>query len=507
MACWSTGTGAPAPRSVQTPKLVPAPASLTAADGAPFTITALTSIITDGGEEGVRIGEVLALLLRPSTGFPLPVSSSTSSAPLATPGITLRLAADRDALGDEGYELTVDADAIRLVARRPAGLFRGVQTLRQLLPPEVESHMKTARTSWMIAPVAIVDQPRFRWRGAMLDVARHFFTVQEVEQYIDLLALYKLNVLHLHLADDQGWRIAITSHPELTALGSSTQVGSGDGGFYTQSQYAEIVRYAGERYVMIVPEIDMPGHINAALIGHPELSCGTRPPAPYRGTDVGWSTVCVDKEETYALVDDVVREIAALSPGPYFHVGGDEVQTLSVPQYTRFIERVQGIVGRHGKQMIGWEEIAKARLQPTTVAQQWKSDSVRAAVQYGARILLSPASRVYLDMQYTPATELGLHWAGYVELHDTYDWNPGTYLAGVDERSIIGVEAPMWSETLRNIGAVEYLAVPRLPALAEVGWTAQEGRSWNDFRARIATHAPRWHYLGVNYHRSPQVAW
>jgi hexosaminidase len=341
----------------------------------------------------------------------------------------------------------------------------------------------------------------------MLDVARHFFTVKEVEQYIDLLALYKLNVLHLHLADDQGWRIAIASHPELTAQGAVTQVGGGPGGFYTQPEYSEIVRYAAARYITIVPEIDMPGHINAALISHPELSCSTRASASYAGTDVGWSTFCVDKEETYTLVDDIVRELAALTPGPYFHVGGDEVHTLPVPQYAKFIERVQDIVTRHGKQMVGWEEIARARLRPNTIAQQWKSDSAGAAMQQGARILLSPANRTYLDMQYTPATELGLHWAAYVELRDAYDWNPATYLTGVSESSIVGVEAPMWSETVRNIGAVQYLAVPRLPALAEVGWTAQEARDWNDFRARIATHAPRWRYLGINYYPSPQVEW
>jgi hexosaminidase len=360
---------------------------------------------------------------------------------------------------------------------------------------------------WTIPAVTIADQPRFAWRGAMLDVARHFFTVREVKQYIDLLALYKMNVLHLHLADDQGWRIAINSRPKLTEVGSVSQVGGGPGGFYTQQDYTDIVRYAQERYITIVPEIDMPGHTNAALAAYPELSCSSRPSATYTGTDVGWSTFCVDKEETYALIDDVVREISALTPGNYFHMGGDEVMVLTRDQYTRFVERVQDIVTRRGKQMIGWEEIAKARLNPTTIAQQWKSDSAQAALQYGAKILLSPASRTYLDMKYTAETELGLRWAALIEVRDAYDWNPATYMVGVPESQIVGVEAPLWSETVRSITAVEYLVMPRLPAIAEVGWTAQAARDWEGFRVRLASHAPRWRLLGVNYYASPQVPW
>ena len=362
--------------------------------------------------------------------------------------------------------------------------------------------------AWTIPVLTIADHPRFAWRGAMLDVARHFFTVDEVEQYIDLLALYKLNVLHLHLSDDQGWRIEIKSRPNLAVMGGRTQVGGGTGGFYTQDEYAGIVRYAQERYITIVPEIDMPGHINAALIGYPEVACSQRPPALYSGTDVGWSTLCADKEETYALVDDIVREIAALTPGRYFHMGGDENHVLGRDAYTRFVERAQEIVARNGKQTIGWEEIARARLKPTTIAQAWQTDSVAAlALQYGAKVLLSPGPRTYFDMKYTESTELGLTWAGLIEARDAYEWDPATYMKGVTESNIVGVEAQMWSETLRNITAVQYLAIPRLPALAEVAWTPQAGRRWEDFRERVATHAPRWNFLGVNYYRSPQIPW
>ncbi len=496
----------PTPQPVRSaPQVVPAPASLVLAAGSPFEIVRTTSVFVDASSPEARsIGEMLAAQIRRPTGFPIAVS------PIGTPSagaIILRLVSDRPALGEEGYELSVTSDSVRLVASRPAGLFRGTQTIRQLLPADIESDMGLERYDWPIPALTIVDRPRFAYRGAMLDVARHFFTVKEVEQYIDILTLYKMNMFHMHLADDQGWRIIINSRPKLAAIGSLTQVGGGPGGFYTQQDYQDIVRYAQARYITVVPEIDMPGHMNAGLTAYPELACSTRPSALYSGTDVGWSTLCVDKEDTYGFVDDVVREISAMTPGPYFHMGGDEVQTLTVPQYVKFVERVQTIVNKYGKTMIGWEEITKARLNPTTIAHQWKSDSATAALAYGSKLILSPSPKVYLDMKYTPATELGLHWAGYVEVRDSYDWDPATYMSGVTEQNIFGVEAPMWSETLRNITAVEYQAMPRLPAIAEVGWTPQASRSWESFRARVVTHEPRWHYLGINYYRSPQLPW
>jgi len=490
---------------VTTPRIVPAPASLVIAAGAPFELTRASVIAVDDNAEARAIAETLAELLRPAIGFPFNVAGH--GADTARGSIRLSLAADRATLGDEGYELVATSSNLRITAYRPAGLFRGIQTLRQLLPTEVESEIGSARSVWAFPALTIVDRPRFAWRGAMLDVARHFFSVQEVKQYIDVLALYKLNVLHLHLSDDQGWRIEIKSRPTLTSVGAVTQVGGGAGGFYTQQDYQEIVRYAQARYITVVPEIDMPGHTNAALTAFPHLSCSTRPTAPFTGIQVGWSTFCVDKEETYALVDDVVREIAAITPGPYFHMGGDEVEALTHAQYAGFVERVQTIVHKYGKKMIGWEEITKARLAPTTVAQQWKSDSATAALKYGSKLVLSPAKKVYLDMKYTPGTELGLTWAGHIELRDAYEWDPATYLSGVSERHILGVEAPLWSETVRNITAVEYMAMPRLPAIAEVGWSPQAQRRWEDFRSRLAAHVPRWHFLGINYYRSPQLPW
>jgi len=504
-ACTTALPPTTATRPVVTgPQVIPAPASLTMGAGAPFEVTRATSIVVDGSSpEVTAIAQGLGALMRKSTGFPLLVSTADTVANK----IQLRLAADRTSLGEEGYELTAAPNSLTLIANRPAGLFRGVQTLRQLLPFDIDAQMGSARAGWTIPALSIVDQPRFAWRGAMLDVARHFFTVREVQQYIDLLALYKMNVLHLHLSDDQGWRIVINSRPKLATIGGSTQVGGGPGGFYTQQDYQAIVRYAQDRYITVVPEIDMPAHTNAALVAYPEVSCSVRPTQLYTETDVGWSALCVDKEETYALAEDIIREISAITPGPYFHIGGDEVQALTHEQYVRFIERVQKIVNSHGKKMIGWEEITKAKLDPGTLAQQWKSDSATAALQYGAKLIMSPAKKIYLDMKYTPATELGLSWAAFVEVRDAYDWDPATYMAGVSENSIIGLEAPLWSETVKNITAVQYLVMPRLPAVAEVGWTPQRLRDWENFRVRLATHAPRWNLLGVNYYRSPQIPW
>ena len=493
--------------AVLTHSVVPMPVSADFAPGDSFTVIPGTRIVVDSGSaEAMRIGEMLAAILRPSTGFPIPVSASKIS---SGHGIALRIDNAQARLGEEGYVLQISPDSVALVAHQPAGLFRGVQTLRQLLPPGIEAEQSVERTvqTWSIPTGTITDWPRFAWRGAMLDIARHFFTVDEVKQYIDLLALYKLNTLHLHLSDDQGWRIAIHSWPRLTSIGASTQVGGGPGGFYTQEDYAEIVRYAQDRYITVVPEIDMPGHTNAALAAYPNLSCGKRPPALYTGVEVGFSALCADKDSTYMLVDDVVRELAAITPGPYIHVGGDEVEALNREEYAEFIERVQEIVTRHGKRMVGWEEITKARLLPTTVVQQWKSDSATVALRYGAKLVLSPASKAYLDMKYNPRTELGLKWAGYTEVRDAYDWDPASFLKGVSESDILGVEAPLWSETLRNITAAQFMAVPRLPALAEVGWTPAAQKDWESFRLRLATHAPRWHFLGVNYYRSPLVPW
>lgn len=450
------------------------------------------------------IGQYLADRLKPSTGYEMSVLA-TSGAP-ASGNIYLTTVDGDPALGEEGYELAITPDMVTLGACQPAGLFRGIQTIRQLLPPQIAS--STVQPGpWKIAAGMIRDYPRFVWRGTMLDVARHFFSVEDVKRYIDLLAYYKINRFHMHLSDDQGWRIAIHTWPNLATHGGSTQVGGGRGGYYTQAEYSNIVTYAQRRYIMVVPEIDMPGHTHAALASYAELNCNGVAPALYTGTDVGFSSLDTGREKTWAFVDDVIGEMAALTPGPYLHIGGDEASATSAADYVHFIGRIQAIVNAHGKQMVGWEEIAQGKLLATTVAQHWHSDLARQAVQQGARIIMSPASTAYLDIKYNAATPLGLSWPGYIDVQTAYNWDPATQVVGVSEGDVLGVEAPLWSETLQTLDDIEFMAFPRLIGLAEIGWSPAAGKSWDEYQVCLGAHGPRLTALGVNFYRSALVPW
>jgi hexosaminidase len=412
----------------------------------------------------------------------------------------IRLTLNGDtALGEEGYELSIQSDGVQLNANRPAGLFYGVQTLRQLLPARPTSTLS-------LPAVSIRDIPRFAWRGAMLDVARHFFGVDDVKRYIDLLAHYKLNRLHLHLTDDQGWRIEIKSWPRLTEVGGRTQVGGGGGGYYTQEQYKEIVEYACSRYVVIVPEIDTPGHTNAALASYAELNSSEEAPALYEGRQVGFSTLWINSEITYRFLDDVIGELAALTPTPYIHIGGDEAQSTPDEEYRKFIKRMQEIVVSHGKRSVGWSEIGGAEILPGTIAQHWVGAAYQEAKRQGAQIILSPANKTYLDMKYDATSPLGLDWAGLISVRDAYDWEPGSYMSELEESDILGIEAPLWTETILTMKDIEYMVFPRLIGLAELAWSPK-GQSWEEYRQRLAAHGKHMQALGINFFRSPDVEW
>lgn len=478
-------------------RLLPLPAVVEPAPAAAFLITDRTRVVVPAGPAAVRIGEHAAELVRASTGLAVPVA--TGEPGLDT--ISVELIPELGS-GGEGYELEVTADGVRVRAGEPAGGFRAVQTLAQLLPPSGPPWLPGGR---------IVDQPRFAWRGAMLDVARHFFGVDEVKHYVDLIARYKINVLHLHLTDDQGWRFEVRAWPRLTEIGGAGEVGGGAGGYYTQDDYAEIVAYAAARFITVVPEIDMPGHTNAALASYAELNCDDRARRPYTGTSVGFSALCVDKDVTYHFVDDVIGELAALTPGPYIHIGGDEVQTLAGADYARFVERAREIVESHGKQLIGWQEVAEAQLAASSLVQQWNphagTEQAKRAIAQGAKLVLSPADRIYLDMMYDARSRFGTDWAGYVEVDASYEWDPVRLIDGATETDVLGIEAPLWTETVTNMDQVEFMAFPRLAAAAEVGWTAAERRDWDDFRSRLAAQAPLWTQLGISYYPSPQIDW
>jgi hexosaminidase len=502
--------------------LIPLPQEVSNGTGT-FEVTTETGIRLIGTSEKLTsIGDFLANSLRPATGFTVPVSKDSGE-------ITLELT---ESGPSEAYELEISDAGIRITAAGEAGLFYGVQTLIQLFPADITQTAVQSR-DWVLPQGKVSDAPDFAYRGSMLDVARHFISKEDVKFYIDQMASMKLNYLHLHLTDDQGWRIEIKSWPKLTEIGGSSEVGGGKGGFYTQEEYKELVEYAAARYITIVPEIDMPGHTNSALASYAELNPGVNLPvgqgldslnktpldyqlpltAPqasqmYTGIEVGWSTFAPQLEVTYAFVDSVVREISALSPGPYFHIGGDESHVTEKEDYIYFVERVQDIVSKYNKTSMGWDEVATAKLLPGNVAQFWaKEENAILAKNQGNKVLLSPAKKAYLDMQYDSLSRIGLHWAAYIELDSAYLWDPSTYVKGLAKEDILGVEAPLWSETVTNREDINYLAFPRLAALAEVAWTTKEKRSWEGFASRIPIQGDRWTIQGVDFYKSPKVTW
>jgi hexosaminidase len=488
--------------------IIPKPVYAKAAGGT-FQLTATSSIVVENvSGEVFAVGQYLSDKLKKATGFELKV---TAAAEKQLPGtIYLKIAASDDSLSNnEAYTLTVTEDSVVLSSTTAAGLFRGVQSLRQLFVPAIES-ATVQKADWYIAAGTIKDHPLYTYRGAMLDVARHFFSVDDVKRFIDLMAYYKMNVMHLHLSDDQGWRIEIKAWPKLTSYGGSTQVDGGKGGFYTQEQYKDIVAYAASRYITVIPEIDMPGHTNAALASYPELNCNPKDKNPklYTGTEVGFSTLCTQNENVYKFVDDVIAELAAITPGPYIHIGGDESHVTAKNDYIKFINRVQGIVVKHGKQVIGWDEIGLSTLQPNTIAQYWANgaNSVNA-VQKGAKIIMSPAKKTYLDMKYDSTTKLGLNWAGYIEVDTGYTWDPATMEKGISRENIIGVEAPLWTETISKMAELEYMVFPRLPGYAEIGWSPAAERNWDEYKVRLGKHGSNIKAMGINFYRSSKVPW
>jgi hexosaminidase len=264
-----------------------------------------------------------------------------------------------------------------------------------------------------------------------------------------------------------------------------------------------------------VPEVDGPGHTNAALASYATLNCDGKAPPLYTGTDVGFSSLCTSKELTYQFLDDVIGQLAALTPGPYLHIGGDEAQSTKLKDYVAYVQRVETIVRAHGKRMLGWQDIASAKISPDSVAQFWQpakgsetgTQNARDAVKQGVKLVMSPANRAYLDMKYTSSTPLGQDWAGLVEVRDSYEWNPATLIDGVTEKDVLGVEAPLWTETIVTNADLDFMAFPRLAAIAEIGWSPQAARTWQDFRLRLGAQGSRWKAASVGFYRSPQVPW
>ncbi|MBU3749299.1 MAG: beta-N-acetylhexosaminidase [Mycobacterium sp.] len=489
--------------------LIPKPAEVEWSEGPGFVVTPQTRIlVSPGNEAALRVGRMLSSFIGQSVADDPPAVEALAD----TDGEgSIQLVVDDTGDAErEGYRLEVTAGRIVISATDPAGLFYGVVSLRQLLPPFLEWRgLLPGKGGPVTAPaVRISDRPRYQWRGMMLDVARHFLPVPEVKRFIDYLALYKLNRLHLHLTDDQGWRIEIKSWPKLATVGGSTAVGGDPGGYYTQDQYRDIVAYAAERFIAVIPEIDLPSHVNAALASYPELNCDGESPPLYTGIEVGFNMICPDREVTFGFIEDVFGEVAAMTPTPWLHLGGDEAKTMTDEQYVKFVQRVQGIVAKLNKTVVGWDEIASTALQPGAIVQHWRPSNVPTlAVDKGAKVILSPADRIYLDQKYSDQTPIGLNWAANISVSDAYSWDPRTKFPGLTEAAILGVEAALWSETLVTVRDFEYMAFPRLPGVAEIGWSSGEDRQWNEYRNRLAAQADRWASLGINYYRSAEVPW
>lgn len=483
------------------PVLIPRPRLVEELGGDEIQLRPNSRIVAERAE----LGEYLSNLLGRATGFELPVvggEPSEGDIVLAGGGNPDDWADTGNELGIEAYTLVADRGIVTISAETDAGLFAGIQTLRQLLPVDIEREGVTD-AAWIMPAVKIADAPRFAYRGAMLDIARHFFDADAIIRFIDQISAFKINHLHLHLSDDQGWRLEIPGWPELTRAGAATQVGGEEGGFLTSAEYERIVRYAASRFVTIVPEIDMPGHTNAAMVAYPELAPEGAKISPFTGIDVGFSSLSIEADVTYRFIDDVVRHIASLTPGSFFHLGGDESLATHDEDFCRFITRVSRIVAAHGKIPIGWHEIGKcSELSPGTIGQYWSyrvpqqsaDEQALSIVKQGGKLILSPADAVYLDIMPEPEFRLGLDWTGGpTPLAQVADWDPATLVPGVGEEHILGVEAPLWTETVESSADIETLVFPRLLAVAELGWADAA----TDVAQRVTELLPRLEASGI----------
>ncbi|MCX7747051.1 MAG: family 20 glycosylhydrolase [Clostridia bacterium] len=505
-----TDSPTPTPPDLPVPSpaaIIPKPVSYQLGRGY-FTLTNSASIYVQGNsavetDEINQIGQYLANKLKPSTRYSLNVVKSNTP---AEGSIYLTTIGGASSMGNEGYTLEITLSGVKLTAYKPEGLFRGIQTIRQSLPAEIEKSTVVAGKQWLLPCSTINDNPTYPWRGAMLDVARHFFGVNDVKRCIDLMAQYKMNRFHMHLSDDQGWRIEIKSWPDLAKIGGSTQVGGGAGGYYTQEQFIDLVNYAKERYITLVPEIDMPGHTNAALASYGQLNPDGQKKPLYTGMEVGFSTLMCRSEVTYTFVDDVVRELSGMTAGEYIHIGGDESHSTPKADYDYFVGRVKTIVNKYGKKMVGWDPVDTASgVGSESILQNWLGiKGAVSAKSKGMKIIFSPSEKAYIDMKYNYSTPIGLTWAGYNPTDDAYQWDPTNY---VPQNLVLGVECPLWTETITKMADIEFMTYPRLPGHAEIGWTPLSMRNWDEYKLRLKEHGPRMSNQGINFYRDTVVPW
>jgi hexosaminidase len=514
--------------STPTLSLIPIPAKVTSRAGA-FTLTASTQIEAN---DALRAhAELLRDQLRPATGFPLPIVANANG-----PRIALALDQALARLGDEGYRLTAEPDAVAIAAARPAGLLHGTQTLRELLPPAIFRRAVAGKVAWSVAGVEIEDAPRFSWRGSHLDVGRHFMPKMSVLKHIDLLALHKLNVFHWHLTEDQGWRIEIKRYPKLTEVGAWRKdsmvaplatdpaqrkfAGRPHGGYYTQDDVREVVRYAADRGITIVPEIEMPGHALAAIAAYPEL--GNTPAKHEVQTYWGISEhVFGVGDNVMTFLENVLDEVLALFPSKFIHIGGDEVPKREWKEseaaqarmkelglrdeeelQSWFVTRIDGWLAKRGRRLIGWDEILEGGLAPGATVMSWRGEKGGiAAAKAGHDVVMAPEKPTYFDHdqsedQITPIR-------GMNTLTDVYAYEPvPKELTATEAKHVLGAQGQLWTEYMPDPQRMEYMAWPRLCALAEVLWSPPGTRDAADFTRRLEAHLERLRILDVNFYRA-----
>ncbi|PHK97765.1 beta-N-acetylhexosaminidase [Neolewinella marina] len=511
--------------------LIPHPAELTAGTGH-FTFDPETRIVATNAAERKLAGLLTEKLSR-AAGF------SPRLETRAPRRNFLRFTTD-DSLPPEAYTLEISEKSIELRAGAYAGLVHGLQTIRQLLPPAIEGNRVQAGVSWQIPSLRIRDEPRFPWRGLMLDVSRHFFGKDYVLATLDRMALFKLNTLHLHLVDDQGWRLEIKGYPRLTEVGAyrvdqedrhwdaRLKNGPADeatyGDFYTQEDIREIVAYARDRGITVVPEIEMPAHVMSALAAYPEFSCHGEPIAvPSGGVWPITDIYCPGKEATFGFLEEVLLEVMELFPSRYLHVGGDEAtrtnwevcedcqrrmreegleSTAELQSY--FIRRMERFVSAHGRVLIGWDEILEGGLAPGAAVMSWRgTEGGWEASRAGHDVVMTPGDYVYLNQYQGDPDYEPLAFGGYVPLSKVYSFDPLVdSMSTEQQRHVLGGQANLWSEFIADVAGSEYMLYPRLAALAEVLWTPRAAQRWERFSGQLPELFGRLEAMGVNYSRS-----
>jgi hexosaminidase len=514
------------------PAIIPKPVHMIQGNGS-FILRPSAEISYTGGEWAKNEAFSLAELLRPATGFTLAVKEGTGGAVNLVIDTTL-------VMNPEGYILTVGKRKVTVTGNTPAGLSRGFQTLRQLLPPQIEIDSIVKGVKWTMPCVSVTDYPRFAWRGMHLDVSRHFLDVDFIKKYIDIIALHKMNVFHWHLVDDQGWRIEIKKYPRLTEVGAwrvdreempwnsrpPQQPGEKAtyGGYYTQEEIKEIVAYAAERHINVVPEIEMPAHVGAALAAYPEYSCTGGPFTVPLGsvwpiTDI----YCAGKEETFAFLEDVLTEVMELFPSPYIHIGGDEADKTEwrkcrncqarirkeglndeAELQSYFVRRMEKFLSSRGRRLIGWDEILEGGIAPGATVMSWRGfEGGVEAARAGHDVVMTPISYTYFNLYQADAATEPLAYSGLITLEKVYSFEPVPEGLTYDEaQHIIGAQACLWTEMVHDGITAEYMILPRLTALSEVLWSAPESRNWDDFIIRLPEMMEQFDIMGLNYSKS-----